>query len=117
MAGERGLPVDEERFRRLERDHSDASEQLAAMSEVLTALGRSSSDPDVVLESVVESARRLCRCDAAAAYLVDGDHFALATSVGALPGLPLADTLKRADTAGNVAGTVDRAGLWRAEIW
>ncbi len=82
MAGERGLPVDEERFRRLERDHSDASEQLAAMSEVLTALGRSSSDPDVVLESVVESARRLCRCDAAAAYLVDGDHFALATSVG-----------------------------------
>ncbi len=82
MAGERVLPVDEERFRRLERDYSDASEQLAAMSGVLTALGRSSSDPDVVLQSVVESARRLCRCEAAAAYLVDGDHFALATSVG-----------------------------------
>ena len=33
------------------------------MNEVLTALGRSSSDPDAVLDTVVESARRLCRCD------------------------------------------------------
>ncbi|MFE5670828.1 GAF domain-containing protein [Agromyces sp. NPDC056523] len=82
MVGERGHPVDEERFRRLERDYSDATEQLVAMNEVLTALGRSSSDPDAVLESVVESARRLCRCEAAAAYLIDGDHFVLATSVG-----------------------------------
>lgn len=40
---------------------------------------------------------------------------ALATSAAALPGLPLADTLKRADTSGKVAGTVDRTGLWRAE--
>ena len=52
------------------------------MNEVLTALGRSSSDPDAVLDSVVESARRLCRCDAAAAYVIDGDHFTLASSVG-----------------------------------
>ena len=52
------------------------------MNEVLTALGRSSADPDAVLDSVVESARRLCRCEAAAAYLIDGDHFALASSVG-----------------------------------
>ncbi|MFC9918332.1 hybrid sensor histidine kinase/response regulator [Agromyces binzhouensis] len=55
------------------------------MNEVLTALGRSSSDPDAVLESVVESARRLCRAEAAAAYLIDGDHFTLATSVGFSP--------------------------------
>ena len=82
MAGERGHLVDEEEFRRLQRDYTDATEQFAAMSEVLTALGRSASDPDAVLGSVVESARRLCRCEAAAAYLIDGDHFALATSVG-----------------------------------
>lgn len=47
--------------------------------------------------------------------LIDRVIDALATSTGALPGLPLADTLKRADASGKVAGTVDRAGLWRAE--
>ena len=47
--------------------------------------------------------------------LIDRVIGALASSAGALPGLPLADTLKRADAAGNVAGTVDRSGLWRAE--
>jgi signal transduction histidine kinase/ActR/RegA family two-component response regulator len=82
MVGERSPAVSEEAFQSLQRDYSDATEQLAAMNEVLAALGRSSSDPDAVLDSVVESARRLCRCEAAAAYLIDGDHFALATSVG-----------------------------------
>ena len=52
------------------------------MSEVLTALGRSSSDPDAVLDTVVESARRLCRCAAAAIYLIEDDHFVLSSSVG-----------------------------------
>jgi 2-C-methyl-D-erythritol 4-phosphate cytidylyltransferase / 2-C-methyl-D-erythritol 2,4-cyclodiphosphate synthase len=47
--------------------------------------------------------------------LIDRVIAALATSAGALPGLPVADTLKRADASGHVAGTVDRAGLWRAE--
>ena len=82
MVGERGHPVDEERFHRLERDYSDATEQLVAMNEVLTALGRSSSDPDAVLDTVVESARRLCRCEAAQVYLIDGDQFVLSSSVG-----------------------------------
>lgn len=57
--------------------------------------------------------------DAARPYvthaLIDRVIAALGTSPGALPGLPLADTIKRADASGNVAGTVDRAGLWRAE--
>jgi 2-C-methyl-D-erythritol 4-phosphate cytidylyltransferase/2-C-methyl-D-erythritol 2,4-cyclodiphosphate synthase len=47
--------------------------------------------------------------------LIDRVLGALATSPGALPALPLADTLKRAAPSGKVAGTVDRAGLWRAE--
>ncbi len=34
--------------------------------------------------------------------------------VGGLLGVPLSDTVKRADTAGNVVETVDRTGLWRA---
>ena len=47
--------------------------------------------------------------------LIDRVIAALATSPGALPALPVPDTLKRADAAGNVAGTVDRNDLWRAE--
>ncbi|MET0829613.1 MAG: GAF domain-containing protein, partial [Microbacterium sp.] len=82
MISGRGQQVSEEEHLSLQRDYTDATEQFAAMNEVLIALGRSASDPDAVLDSVVESARRLCRCDAAAAYLIDGDHFALATSVG-----------------------------------
>lgn len=34
--------------------------------------------------------------------------------VGGLLATPLSDTLKRADAAGRVAGTVERTGLWRA---
>jgi signal transduction histidine kinase len=52
------------------------------MNEVLIALGRSSSDPDAVFDTIVESARRLCRGEAAAIFLIEGDRFALASSVG-----------------------------------
>ena len=34
---------------------------------------------------------------------------------GAVLGVPLADTLKKVDDAGLLAGTVPRAGLWRAQ--
>jgi 2-C-methyl-D-erythritol 4-phosphate cytidylyltransferase len=34
---------------------------------------------------------------------------------GAVAALPLADTLKRVDSAGNIVETVDRFGLWRAQ--
>lgn len=40
---------------------------------------------------------------------------ALATSSGAIPALAVADTLKKDDGAGGIAGTVERAGLWRAQ--
>ena len=66
----------------LQRASSDAAEQFAAMNEVLVALGRSASDPDAAFDTIVQSARRLCRSDAAQVYLVEGDHFALASAVG-----------------------------------
>ncbi|MDR7112203.1 signal transduction histidine kinase/ActR/RegA family two-component response regulator [Microbacterium trichothecenolyticum] len=65
-----------------QRGYTDATEQFAAMNEVLLALGRSASDPDSALDTIVESARRLCRSDAAQVYLVDGDYFALSSWVG-----------------------------------
>ena len=34
---------------------------------------------------------------------------------GAAPGLPVVDTLKRADNAGKILETVDRSGLWRIQ--
>ena len=40
---------------------------------------------------------------------------ALDSADGAIPGLPVADTLKRACTEGCIAGTVQRQGLWRAQ--
>lgn len=40
---------------------------------------------------------------------------ALEAAPAAIAAVPLADTLKRADAAGHVAETVDRAGLWRAQ--
>jgi signal transduction histidine kinase/ActR/RegA family two-component response regulator len=71
-----------EDHRRLLRDYADATEQFKATNEVLTALGRSTSDPDAVLDTVVESARRLCRGHTAAIYLIEGGTFRLASSVG-----------------------------------
>jgi 2-C-methyl-D-erythritol 4-phosphate cytidylyltransferase / 2-C-methyl-D-erythritol 2,4-cyclodiphosphate synthase len=43
--------------------------------------------------------------------VIDG----LARSAGVVPGLAVADTLKRTDEHGRIAGTVDRTGLWRAQ--
>ena len=40
---------------------------------------------------------------------------ALEAAPAAILALPLADTLKRADGAGHITGTPDRAGLWRAQ--
>lgn len=82
---DQGHGVSEADYRRLRRAYIDAYQQSTATNEVLTALGRSSADPDAVLDTVVESARRLCRSQAAQIYLIDGDHFVLASSVGLSP--------------------------------
>lgn len=47
--------------------------------------------------------------------LIDRVLAALESSPAALPGLAATDTLKRVDASGTIAGTVDRAGLWRAQ--
>jgi hypothetical protein len=49
-----------EEVERLRRDLAEAREQQAATSGVLAVLGRT-SDLDAVLETVVDSARHLCR--------------------------------------------------------
>jgi signal transduction histidine kinase/DNA-binding response OmpR family regulator len=66
----------------LRRDLAEARKQLAATSEVLSALGGSASDLDAVLGTVVRSARSLCRADVAQIHLMEGELLKLARSSG-----------------------------------
>lgn len=67
---------------RLRRDYDALADQFGATSEVLEAMGRSTADPDAVLTTIVENARRLCRSEAAHLYLLDVDTFRLMGTVG-----------------------------------
>jgi signal transduction histidine kinase/DNA-binding response OmpR family regulator len=67
---------------RLGDELAEAREQLDATSEVLAVIGRSASDLEGVLETVVESARKLCGADAGHVLLVDGDRYRLAYGSG-----------------------------------
>ncbi len=67
---------------RLRGELAEAREQVAATSEVLAVIGRSASDLEGVLETVVESARRLCGADAGQIVLVDGERYRLAYGSG-----------------------------------
>ena len=70
----------------------------------------SGSPPDLV--AVHDAARPFVRPTDIAACLA---ALADPSVDGAVLGVPLADTLKRADDAGVISGTVPRAGLWRAQ--
>jgi signal transduction histidine kinase/CheY-like chemotaxis protein len=70
---------------RLGDELAEAREQLAATSEVLAVIGRSASDLEGVLETVVESARRLCAADVGQVVLVDGDRYQFAYGSGMTP--------------------------------
>src|ERR1700755_1943927 len=67
---------------RLADELAEVREQLGATSEVLAVIGRSASDLEGVLETVVESARKLCGADAGQVFLVDGDRYQLAYGSG-----------------------------------
>src|SRR3954447_3599618 len=58
------------------------SDQLEAANLVLSALGRSAGDPDAVLTTLVESACRLCRSQAAHLYVMEGGLYRLIKAVG-----------------------------------
>ena len=61
----------------LRRDLAEARNRLAATSEVLTALGRSASDLDAILDTVVDNANRLCHADVAQIHLLEGSTYRL----------------------------------------
>ena len=68
-----------------ERELHDVREQFAATNEILVALGRSGTDPDSVLDTIVERAAVLCRADVALLYLVRGDRFDVSRISGPAP--------------------------------
>jgi len=74
--------VSAEEHERLRRSHVALQDQLDAASEVLAAVGRSAGDTDAVLTTIVESASRLCRSDAAHLYLLDHGFYRLIKAVG-----------------------------------
>jgi len=100
-----------EEHERVRRDLSDATEQFTATSEVLSALGRHASDPDRVLGTILESARRLCRAQAAALYLLDGDVYRLSRVVGLSD--EFVEHVKRHPVAQDRTSLVGRVGLDR----
>ena len=96
---------------RLRLDLQEAREQLAATSEVLSALGRSASDTDVVLDTLVDSARRLCRADVAQIHLLDGEVYRLARSSGVSD--EFADYIARHPAPADRGSLAGRVGLDR----
>ncbi len=59
------------------RELSDARQQLAATREILAAMGRDLSDPGAVLDTVLRYAARLCGATAAQLFVRDRDMFRL----------------------------------------
>src|SRR5215469_4593164 len=70
---------------RLRDELAEVREQLAATSEVLAVIGRSASDLERVLETVVESARKLCGAATGQVFLVDGGRYRFAYGSGLRP--------------------------------
>lgn len=104
-------------------DQRTLFDQAAAGLAVLDPVGGGATRQDSVrlgLESLVDLAPEFVLIHDAARPFVDRAVIdrvldALADRPGAIPALPVTDTLKRGAAGGAVAATVDRAGLFRAQ--
>src|ERR1700729_454141 len=70
---------------RLTRELSDAREQQAATSEVLTAISRSTFNLRIVLDTLLQSAVRLCEADQGTVAQRKGDTYYRSVSYGFSP--------------------------------
>ena len=67
------------------RELSEALERQTATSQVLSAISRSPTELQLVLDMIVETARRLCRADWSCIMKLDDARFSLAAIHGAPP--------------------------------
>jgi signal transduction histidine kinase/ActR/RegA family two-component response regulator len=74
--------VSADEYERLRRSYAALQDQFDAANEVLSAVGRFAGDTETVLTTIVESARRLCRSDAAHLYLLEDGVYKLIKAVG-----------------------------------
>jgi signal transduction histidine kinase/ActR/RegA family two-component response regulator len=74
--------VSTDEYERLRRSYAALQDQFDAANEVLSAVGRFAGDTETVLTMIVESARRLCRSDAAHLYLLKDGVYRLIKAVG-----------------------------------
>lgn len=104
-------------------EHDDLYAEAVAGFDLLPAVAGGVTRQDSVLrglESLAPRAPARVLIHDAARPLIDAATItrvaaALDHAVGAIAAVPVTDTLKRAGQTGGIAGTVDRAGLWRAQ--
>ena len=64
---------------------AEARQQQAAASEVLALMGESRVDLQVVFDTVVEHATKLCRADAGHIYIREGGTYRVGVAIGGSP--------------------------------
>ena len=78
---------------RLTHELKEALERQTATSEVLQVISSSQGDLEPVFRAMLENATRICEAKFGVLYLCDGQHFRLATHIGA--GSKLVELMKR----------------------
>ena len=76
---------EETKVARLIRERDDALQQQRATTDVLKVISRSTFDLQTVLNTLVESAARLCDADSAGLHRPQGDNYPLIASYGFSP--------------------------------
>jgi hypothetical protein len=79
------LPAGKQRSRGLTRERDEALQQQRATADVLKVISRSTCDLQTVLNTLVESAARLCDADSAGVHRPQGGSYPLIASYGFSP--------------------------------